>query len=219
MNASQHDKWEILEISVTRADGQPDTGGNPAGLLAPGEYPEILPFLPAPQPVYFPDPIIDPGPDGQPGTSDDPEPIYPPYVLPGSVDEPTIWINPDETAAPWLNAPTEIPNLQGETDPDWDPNRNPDGSDPNPTDGNEQPLKYPGPQSSGCDGWGYAVCKLKNKFPFDFVGTLPAALPEPPCPTFTFFNQSAEFCWLRTLSEFVPWVVAIAMSCKALLDL
>ena len=37
VNASQHDKWEILEISVTRADGQPDTGGNPAGLLAPGE--------------------------------------------------------------------------------------------------------------------------------------------------------------------------------------
>ncbi|MBE9068867.1 hypothetical protein IQ260_19670, partial [Leptolyngbya cf. ectocarpi LEGE 11479] len=83
ISASHHEDWEVINIDITRADGQPDTDGNPAGtpipvspqggitnpaaiapsspLTAPSPEPPTFPLLP-------PIPLI-PALPGLPGTA------------------------------------------------------------------------------------------------------------------------------------------------------
>ena len=160
--------------------------------LSPSELPNPDLFeqlFGQPQDVPFPNP--QPGPDGQEGTDDD---IYPPLVLPG----PTI--SSDVNGDPLYN-PSDytMPNPLAASDPATDPGTDP-ATDP-------LVLDPPPAQSSGCDGWGYAICRLSDKFPFDIVGDLPDA-PASFCPQFSFFGQGAEFCFIRDMLASLKYVAA-----------
>ena len=93
--------------------------------------------------------------------------------------------------------------------PNFDPTDFDGDGQPNDVDVNLDLNPAPG-QSSGCDGWGYAICQLSGRFPFDVVGDLPTSI-EPGCPQFEFFGQSAEFCFVNTLLGYLKWVVGISM--------
>lgn len=80
------------------------------------------------------------------------------------------------------------------------------------------------PEPSVCDGSSqlvpYAVCKLKSKFPFDFVGSvLNPPSQAPSCPEFEFYGQSLELCWLNTMFTAIKWAVWISFSINGVLNL
>ena len=80
------------------------------------------------------------------------------------------------------------------------------------------------PEPSVCEGSSqvlpYAVCKLKSKFPFDFVGSvLNPPSQAPSCPEFEFYGQSLELCWLNTMFTAIKWAVWISFSINGVLNL
>ena len=190
----------LENIVVTRADGQPDTGGDPPTPLSldAGELPDED-FFGSPTLVPWPSPL--PGPDGVLGTDDD---VYPPLTI----DGPYIGLGNGQA----LYNPSSEFNADNELAPGASP-----GSSPNPDGGDDiqvsvdfPALNPPPSQSSGCDGWGYGVCQLSDDFPFDIFGDMPTVV-APACPSFGFFGQSAEFCFITDLLGYIKWVVGISM--------
>ena len=198
--------WEFAITRVERIDGQEDTGGNIAPALlrdqlpSPAQLDEL--FGPA-ETVPWPSP--EPGPDGEIGTDDD---VYQPLSIPGP------HISVDSNRAPYVPGDFEANNeldvdVEINEAPNFDPTDFDGDGQPNDVDVNLDLNPAPG-QSSGCDGWGYAICQLSGRFPFDVVGDLPTSI-EPGCPQFEFFGQSAEFCFVNTLLGYLKWVVGISM--------
>ena len=198
--------WEFSILRTYRWDGQEDTGPDLAPPLlrdqvpSPAQLDEL--FGPA-ETVPWPSP--EPGPDGQTGTDDD---VYPPLSIPGP------HISVDSNRAPYVPGDFEANNeldvdVEINEAPNFDPTDFDGDGQPNDVDVNLDLNPAPG-QSSGCDGWGYAICQLSGRFPFDVVGDLPTSI-EPGCPQFEFFGQSAEFCFVNTLLGYLKWVVGISM--------
>ena len=198
--------WEFYITRTFRQDGQEDTGPDLAPPLlrdqvpSPAQLDEL--FGPA-ETVPWPSP--EPGPDGEIGTDDD---VYPPLSIPGP------HISVDSNRAPYVPGDFEANNeldldVEINEAPNFDPSDFDGDGQPNDVDVNLDLNPAPG-QSSGCDGWGYAICQLSGRFPFDVVGDLPTSI-EPGCPQFEFFGQSAEFCFVNTLLGYLKWVVGISM--------
>ena len=57
---------------------------------------------------------------------------------------------------------------------------------------------------------GYALCRFKDKFPFDFLDLTEVNLPEPSCPQFYFFGQGLEFCFVNDFLQAFVVIVWIA---------
>lgn len=222
-NSSAPARIDIL--SIDRVDGGPDSCGSPPPEKdldsSPITSDDLDSLLPSPVDVPWPDPL--PGEDGLLGTDDD---IFPPLTIPGPVIAPNSIGEPE-----YYPSGLTLPNGN-------DPNVDPAATDPqsetndrleniedllreqneNSGDGPEINLDPPPGQSSGCDGWGYGICQLQDNFPFDIFGTLPASS-APPCPQFTFFGQSSEFCFVTDLLSYLKWIVGISASIYAVMVL
>lgn len=158
----------------------------------------IIDIAPAPQQIPYPTVQV----GGQTETL--------PYILPASEELPVIVIqpNPAGTEPEYRTEPLILEEGQL-----LDENGNPIPGQV----GENVTVEFPDinpadPQSSGCSGWGYAWCQLQDNFPFDVIGTMPTLPAEPPCPSFTFFTETMEFCWLKTLLDGLIVAVTIGVT-------
>jgi hypothetical protein len=198
----------ITDRTFRRVDGAPDFGGSPSSNPDPGR---IIDFAPSPDAVPYP--VLRP-------TS--PNPRFGPSTYRPATPQPYIWVNPATGLPEWRIGPFTLP--APDIGPDGGANPPPQLGDPDyeltPNDpGYDPPLIPPGLPPGGCDGWGYGGCQLSTQFPFDFMGSLPSLPPRPPCPSYTFFGQSMEFCFLIDILDAAKWVVWLGFSVSMVISL